>query len=115
MQTQLPAARAVPELFASNGNVQVIYPGTAVDQAYNASGGASVRVGPLSCSVIRLAVATSSSFRFAIGDNSVAATATDNTLFVGPGVESFGFVPGNYIAFISNDATTGTVNITQAG
>ena len=93
---------------------QVIHLGASQDLAYNAAGGASVRAGPFAAQVLRLALWVAGTVRISIGDGTVAATSS-STVIVGIGVEFIGIKSGQYLAAISNDATTGSLNITQAG
>ncbi len=111
MPTALPLARAVADPGLTIGQVQAVFFGTSQNLAYNASGGASAQAGPFATSVLRLAIGKSSNVRIAVGDSTITATAT-SAMLVGPGTEYIGITSGQYLAAISDDATTGSLNIT---
>ena len=95
-------------------SVQTGLPVTSVvstqDLTFNAAGGSSVRSTQLTLRTIRLALGKQANVRLAIGDVTVTATAA-GFLFVGPGTEFFQIESGQYIAAISDDTTTGTLNV----
>lgn len=112
MPVQLRALAAPPRGFSSDA-VQVILWGTSANLSFNAAGGASVRNGPWDTSCLRLAIGAAQNVRVNVGDGTVVATSA-SALFVGPGVEHIAIQPGQYVAAISDDAGTGSLNITEA-
>lgn len=93
-------------------NVPVILWGASQDISYNQAGGGSTNAGPFTASLVRLAQGGTANVRVAIGNSGVTATSSSTLLL--PGVEFVAFTPGSYIAVISNDATSGSINVTQA-
>lgn len=95
--------------------LQAIQWGAARDLVFNSSGGASVLVGPLNTTLVRISYIGTGSVRVAIGvDTSVAAAATSTLMGGSPFVEHVVVPFGGYVAALSNDASGGTLNITQA-
>lgn len=95
-----------------NHSLPVVVWGPSTDCTFNAAGGASVAFGPFMSPAIRLALKGTNCVRVAIGGSSVVAVAT-STLFVAPGVEHIGITPGQYVALLGDDASGGTMNITE--
>lgn len=89
--------------------------GASVNLAYNASGGSAVNTGPFSTGIIRIAQASGNVY-VAIGNSGANAQSALNpgTLVIGPEVEFIAIPNGWFVAAISFDASTGTLNITSA-
>ena len=94
--------------------------GASQNIAYNAAGGAStastafgaqtywIRV----CAVATYPAVTGDGVRIVVGDGTPTATAT-STLLPLNWVETIAVTPGQKIAALSNNATTGSLNITE--
>jgi hypothetical protein len=89
--------------------------GASSNLAYNAAGGAATSAGPFSTGVIRLALSSGNVY-LAIGSTSGNAQSALNpgTLIMGPGIEFVAIPNGWYLAAISEDTGTGSINITSA-
>jgi hypothetical protein len=102
----------------ANGHaIQAIRYGATQNLAYNAAGGASVQSAPFNTKtgVVRLAVhipSTGSGVRIAVGTNPVASATS--TLYPGSMIEFVMLGQGELVAIISDDANTGSINITEA-
>src|SRR6266851_4002927 len=83
----------------------------ARDLTFNASGGASVSIGPWQTTCLRIAIPIDQNVRILVGDVNVVAIAT-SPMFVGRGIEHIYISPGQYIAAISDDNNSGKINIT---
>lgn len=87
--------------------------GASQNISYNASGGAVVRSTAFGASTyaIMLSVTDSAVIRIAIGLDPTAGPTT--TRIPGAALLIFGADPGGFISVISNDATPGSLNITE--
>lgn len=100
-----------------NGSaVPAIQIGTSQDLAYNAAGGANVQSAAFGDNTTLIEVSahiTGSGVRIATGTNPNVTVGT-HELLPGSGAWFFVVAPGWKIAAISDDATTGFINITEA-
>ena len=103
-----------------DGPMPFIVPGASVDLAFNASGGAVVSAGPFQAGIVQLAVIGGGA-NGVRGSGSAAPVGTvggtPNVLTLLPSggmIHAFGIAAGNYVNVVSNDASTGILNITQA-
>lgn len=89
--------------------------GASVNLTYQNNSGSGVSAGPFSTGVVRIAQPSGNVY-VAIGSSSVNAIANLNpgTLVIGPEVEFVAVPNGWYVAAISFDTTTGTINLTSA-
>lgn len=97
--------------------IQAIQLGTSQNVSYNASGGASTPSTAFGASTTLIAVALNvasgdSGVRVAIAASPTASSTT--SLLPASGVYYFSVMPAWKIAVLSNNATTGTINVTEA-
>jgi hypothetical protein len=97
-------------------SVPAIQIGTSQDLAYNAAGGANKQSAAFGAQTTLIEVAahvTGSGVRIATGVNPDATSGT-NKLLPGSGTWFFVVAPGWKLSAVSDDATAGTINITEA-
>ncbi len=100
----------------SGSAIPAVQIGTSQDLAYNAAGGANAQSNAfgIKTSVIEVAAhITGTGVRIAIGLNPDATSGT-NKLLPGSGSWYFVVAPGWKLAAVSDDVTSGTLNITEA-
>lgn len=97
--------------------IQAVQLGTSQNVSYNAAGGASTQSSAFGSSTTLIAVAINvaaadSGIRVAIAASPTASSTT--TLLPASGVYYFAVMPAWKIAVLSNNATTGSINVTEA-
>jgi len=86
--------------------------GASQNRAYNAAGGASLQTTAFATTTWAIMIAvTGDGVRIAIGNDPTASSTS--TLLLGPGMYIFAAPPGGKLAALSNDATPGTINVTE--